>query len=94
MIDNDGALRLAGAIARQWLQDEPSELPHVARWLGLDPGALRRGLGLGNCEECGGALVQRAAGPARRFCSACAAKRRNAVIERGRKRREAREPIG
>lgn len=41
-IDPDGALRLAAAIARQWIREQPDELPAVAAWLGIETDELRR----------------------------------------------------
>lgn len=64
-IDPDGAMRLAAAIARQWIRELPDELPMVAAWLGLDPHQLRRthtsrderpGDGVTTCRQCGAYL--------------------------------------
>lgn len=63
-IDPDGALLLAAAIARQWIREQPDELPVVAAWLGLDVHQLRRpapraeqaGDGVLTCRRCGAPL--------------------------------------
>jgi hypothetical protein len=79
-IDETGALRLAAAIARQWIREQPDELPAIARWLDLDPDDLRRRMRppatkrpSGNwptCAGCGAPLpdFQRVGRP-RRWCS-------------------------
>lgn len=75
MIDPDGALNLAGAIARQWLKDRPDEYVLVALWLGLDPRQLRParpagGDGVTTCRTCGARLPEQTRGGRRRvFCS-------------------------
>lgn len=66
-LDQDGALALLAAIARQWLKDareNPAELRDVATWLGLTPRELARRLD--------GRPALRPADPARwRTCPAC-----------------------
>lgn len=67
-IDPDGALRLAAAIARQWIRDEPQALPTVAAWLGIEADVLRRRLyppaarrapeGWPTCPACGAPLPE------------------------------------
>mgnify|MGYP003376369214 CR=1 FL=1 len=75
-IDPDGALLLAAAIARQWIREEPHELPTVAAWLGIDVHQLRRrpprdahpprgvqaGDGVTTCRHCGASLHGRPRG--------------------------------
>ena len=63
MIDPDGALALAAAIARQWIREQPDDIPVVAAWLGLDMHQLRRparaehpGDGVTTCRQCGAHL--------------------------------------
>lgn len=77
MIDPDGALRLAAAVARQWLLEQPDELPVVARWLGVEEHQLRRprraehpGDGVTTCRHCGATLPMNLGGVRRRiWCS-------------------------
>lgn len=77
-IDPDGALLLAAAIARQWIREEPHELPTVAAWLGIDAHQLRRpapravqaGDGINTCRRCGAPLpVKFGGGRHRIWCS-------------------------
>lgn len=75
-IDPDGALLLAAAIARQWIREQPDELPTVAAWLGLDVHQLRRapraerpGDGMTTCRQCGARLpVKLGGGRHRIYC--------------------------
>ena len=66
-LDQDGALALLAAIARQWLKDareNPAELGNVADWLGLTPRELAR--------RFEGRPALQAVNPARwRTCPAC-----------------------
>ena len=92
MIDLEGALELAAAVTRLWIHEAPHEIPLISAWLGCDPGALLAGLGLSEvppapsppaprppaiCEQCGAALAKGRAGPPRRFCDSCRARRRD-----------------
>lgn len=88
---DDGYLRLAGAVARQWLADAPHELPTVATWLGVDACHLLRGLGLATvppapppppdvfCHQCGAALARVDRGPQRQYCDDCRRQRADAA---------------
>ncbi len=75
-IDPDGALLLAAAVARQWIREQPDEVPVVAAWLGLDVHQLRRrarveqaGDGVRTCRRCGARLpVQDGGGRRRVYC--------------------------
>lgn len=75
-IDPDGALLLAAAIARQWIREQPDELPIVAAWLGLEAHQLRRracdeqaGDGVLTCRQCGARLPVKLGGGRRRvYC--------------------------
>lgn len=77
-IDDDGALRLVGAIARQWIKEQPDEIPLVATWLHLEEHQLRRkqaraeqaGNGVTHCRQCGRPLPVRYDDRGRRmYCS-------------------------
>lgn len=96
-INSDGALLLAGAIARQWIREEPQELPAVAAWLGLEADVLRRGLRIqptphtdGTCRNCGAPLpAERSHARIRRIycsqrCNSAAWKQRSAERQRRR----------
>lgn len=75
-IDPDGALALAGAIARQWIAEQPDEAHIVAAWLGLETHQLRRqpcaeqpGDGVLTCRQCGARLPVKLGGGRRRvYC--------------------------
>lgn len=81
-LDDDGAVCLAAAVARQWIRDLPGEVPVVADWLGLEPDELRRRLNpkprrppngwsaTAVCRGCGAPLPERS-GPGRQrlWCS-------------------------
>ena len=79
-IDDDGALRLAAAIARQWIREQPNELPTVAAWLGIEtdmlrqrfhpPAARRARAGWPACRGCGAPLPEQVGGGKKRqWCS-------------------------
>lgn len=89
-IDPDGALLLAAAIARQWIREQPDDLPHVAAWLGIDAHQLRRtvravqaGDGITTCRHCGAPLpVKFGGGRHRIWCSEQCRHRANRKLTR------------
>lgn len=99
-LDDDGALALLGAIARQWLEDSrrhPEELAALARWLDMTLPAVEARMAVqrsralrqttGRCELCGASMViyLSRGGKPQRYCGARC--RKSAAARRARQRK-------
>ncbi len=80
MIALEDAVKLLGAVGRQWADDarrDDHELTQLADWLSMTPDDLRRRLSK-RCDYCGGPLPAESKGK-RRYCSETCSKLANAL---------------